>query len=288
MLRLTGVCLVDTDYASSRTISPRPNTFRLLMRNGRDIEVIQNASWWTVQHTMSVLGIVTACVVAALAWVSLLRRKVRLQTRELLERKQEAEAANRAKSEFLANMSHEIRTPMNGIIGMTDLALTAENPCEQREFMQLVRSSAESLLSIINDILDYSKIEAGKISLDPVCFHPSSLVHDCLQPLRIQACAKGLDFAISIDSAVPPIIVADPLRFQQVLLNLVGNAVKFTNTGSVHVRYRNAAGRFGKRYIARSCPRHRYWDLAGSASPAVSAIRTGGFVDDAAVRRYRL
>jgi PAS domain S-box-containing protein len=153
---------------------------------------------------------------------------------ELRAAKEAAEAASLAKSEFLANMSHEIRTPMNGIIGMAELAMNSEGP-EQREFLSLVRSSADALLVILNDILDYSKIEAGKIVLDPVRFHVASLVSDTIKSMAASAHKKGLELIFEIDPALPPEVVADSTRLRQVLLNLLGNAIKFTHRGEVEV-----------------------------------------------------
>ena len=212
-----------------------------------------------------------------------LETMVEERTRELREAKEAAEAGTKAKSEFIANMSHEFRTPMNGVIGLTGLLLDLELGTVQREYAETIRSSANTLLTVINDMLDFSEIQAGKITFEVLDFDLTETVESTLDILAVGAQAKGTELVMAMPPEVPRLLRGDPGRLRQVLVNLVGNAIKFTQGGEVviHVAQQSESD-------SHVILRFEVRDTGGGIPPVVQAklFRAFAQADSSSTRRF--
>jgi len=209
---------------------------------------VPDTKFWVIAFTA--LGL--AMIAAVLTWNRSLAGQIRRRTAELETAKEFAEEASRAKSEFLAMVSHEVRTPMNGVLGMARLLLGGNVAGEDLSRVKDIVHSGESLLEILNDLLDISKLEAGKLEIEDIPFSPLRIVEDVVSVMAPRAKEQNLAIASFVDTSLPLVLVGDPNRVRQILLNLASNAIKFTQSGAVTIAISNRGERYGKTFLNMS------------------------------------
>ena len=208
---------------------------QLRLRASSDLAQVKPPPLIDFRWAVTIAGILATLGAAAFLWIVSLRRAVTRQTAEIRHLMTRAQESVRLKSEFMANMSHEIRTPMNAILGLTELTLATDLTAEQRENLNNVRNATRSLLGVVNDVLDFARIEEGKLPFREETFELETLIKETMQQLSLAARQKNLDLSWTVDSDIRRQVRADPYRLRQILVNLVSNSIKFTPSGSVRV-----------------------------------------------------